>query len=208
MLPVPPAGLVVSPGVESTVTLIMAILLAVAFVFAIWHWLKSGRPVVLLLLIAGGGMMVMEPLVDTVGGCWFAPNSTFGLHAYGRGVPVWVCLNYFDYFGIGGGLIWMAMQRGITRMQLHFIFLALIASDIVLEITLLHFGPYLYYGHQPLVVANFPLWWAPVNALVAIASAAMVYNLAASQSGFGLFLIIPAVLSVSAASNAAAGWPA
>ena len=29
-----------------------------------------------------------------------------------RPMPVWLCLTYFVYFGVGGGLTWLVLRRG------------------------------------------------------------------------------------------------
>ncbi len=74
--------------------------------------------------------------------------------------------------------------------------------------TLLHFDTYTYYGWQPLVVLKFPLWWGPVNSLIAMIAGAVVLRFEAYLTqGWRQVVIIPVTLTVSAAGNTIAGWP-
>lgn len=196
------------PGGDHVVTLVMAALTLAAVVFAIVDWVRGGRPVVALLLLAGGCMAIFEPMVDTVGGCWFPLKSTIAYYGWGRPMPVWLCLTYFVYFGLGGGAIWMIMRRGISRSWVWGLFIAAMLADVLLETILLRFNLYTYYGWQPLLLGAFPLWWAPVNALVPVVAAAVTLKIERIVRGWGLIVLAPALLSASAAVNAAVGWPA
>lgn len=207
MGPVPPIDMLTNHAAERGALYVMIALCAAALVFALWHWARSGRPVGLLMFLSGGAMMVMEPMADTVGGCWFPKDSMIFYMGWGRPIPLWLCLTYFAYFGLGAAILWTMMERGISRTQLWAFFLGEIVADIVLETVLLNLGVYTYYGHQPLLFAGFPLWWAPVNALVSVTAAYVTLRLARAVSGWQLLLLIPALLSTSAAANGAAGWP-
>jgi hypothetical protein len=70
----------------------------------------------LLLILGGGCMMAMESMVDTVAACCFAVDSKIAFVGWGRPIALWVCLTYFAYFGLGGGVIWIAMQRGARAL--------------------------------------------------------------------------------------------
>src|SRR5581483_109299 len=181
---------------------------AATLLFALWHWNRSGRPVFLLLFAVGGLMVLFEPMVDTVGAVWFPTNSWVGLELYNRVIPVWVCLTYFCYFGIGVGASWLALRASTTPRRVWSLFGALMVADAVMELILLHLdGIYLYYADPPLVLARFPLWWAPTNALIIVAAAAAISCLEDNLRGVRHLLIIPIGLTCSAACNAAAGWP-
>jgi hypothetical protein len=192
---------------DHTTITVMACLWAAALIFAAVHWIRSRQPVVMLLFLAGGCMMAMEPMVDTVAACWFAANSKIAFIGWGRPMPVWLCLTYFVYFGVGSGVVWIAMQRGISRAGIWMFFVGEMAGDFVLETVILRTGLYTYYGHQPLLIGNFPLWWAPVNALVSVTCATLALYAARLLSGWRLLLVVPGSLCASAAANAAAGWP-
>ncbi|WP_428313012.1 hypothetical protein [Hydrocarboniphaga sp.] len=209
MIPQPPFEAVIDPVVQTWVTGCMALAALIALFYGLIYWARSGKPTFLLLFLGGGAMMVFEPLVDTVGACWFPEvNSWVVLHAYGRPLPLWLCLTYFFYFGIGVGLTWQLMRVGLSRGKLWGLFVAGMAGDFVLEATLMHFDTYLYYGWQPLVLLKFPLWWAPVNSLITMVAAAVICRYEAYLcNGWRQLQIIPILLTVSAAVNAMAGWP-
>lgn len=208
LLPPPPFAAAVSYPVELTVTLLFAATALAALVYAVMDWRRSGKPSFLLMFIAGGAMFIVEPMIDTVGGCWFPANSFVAFTAYGRPMPVWLCLTYFFYFGIGVGLVWRMMNRGLTATQLWRFYFGAIAADVAEEILLLHFKVYMYYGPQPLEVLNFPLWWCAVNGLTTMAAAAVVFRYQDYlMTGWRQLQVIPVVLTVSTAVNCMVGWP-
>jgi hypothetical protein len=204
----PPVDMSVNAAAEQWVLGVMSVLWCVALVVALVQWRRSGRPIILTLFLAGGAMMLMEPLVDTVGGCWFPEDSIIFYSGWGRPIPLWVCMTYFVYFGLGAGGAYYMMINGARYGQLMLFYLGEILADTLLEIVMLNSGAYTYYGNQPLVMASFPLWWAMVNSLISFAAAAVTYTLAPRLRGPALILLIPALLCTSAAVNAAVGWPA
>ena len=209
LIPQPPFDSVLDPTVQLWVTGFMAAMAAIALVYALIHWRSSGKPTFLLLFLGGGAMMLFEPMVDTVGACWFpGGDSWIAFHAYGRPMPVWLCLTYFFYFGIGVGATWQLMRKGLSRNQLWALFLGGIVGDFIMEATLLHFNTWTYYGWQPLVVLKFPFWWGPVNSLIIMVCGALVcrYEKKLTQD-WRQWQIIPIALTTSAACNAMAGWP-
>lgn len=209
LIPQPPFDAAIDPAVNLWNTGIMGVAALIAFAYALLHWRRSGKPTFLLLYLSGGAMMAFEPMVDTVGACWFPEiNNWIAFKAYGRSLPVSLCLVYFIYFGIGVGVTWQLMRRGLSRTQLWGLFVFNIVNDFILEAVLLHYGVYIYYGWQPLVVLKFPLWWAAVNGLITMVGAAVVFRYEAYLTrGWRQLQIIPIMLTVSAAVNTMAGWP-
>jgi hypothetical protein len=198
----------IAPSTQTAVTVVMAVFAVGALAFSLLHWRRTRNPMFLLLLVSGGCMMLMEPAVDTVGGCWFPKiHSWVVFTAWGRPIPLWLCLAYFFYFGILGGVFWAIIRRGVTRGQVWALFALGMAGDFVLETVLLHFNTYIYYGGQPLRVLKFPLWWAPVNSVIVVVLAATIVRLEPLLAGRRQLLVIPLAVSVSAALNCAAGWP-
>jgi len=207
-IPAAPVDSVISDAVDRNVNIVMFVLAGLALAYSLVYWRRTGRPTFLLLFLAGGAMMVLEPLVDTVGACWFPEDSWRAFELWNRPIPVWLCTTYFVYFGIGGGLTWLLMRRGASAAALWLVFAGDIAADFLLEATLLHWDTYVYYGDQPLVLAKFPFWWAAVNASIAMAvPAAIVLSERWLQGGRQL-AIVPLARSVSAAVNIVVGWPA
>jgi len=207
-VPQPPIDSVVDPTVQLWVTVVMALVSTVGLVYALLDWRRSGRPIVLMLFLAGGFCMLVEPIVDVVGACWFPAIGQWTVFAaFGRPLPLWLCLVYFVYFGIGIAVSWKFLERGLTRFGLWMLFLSAVLGDFVLEANLLHLDAYFYYGHQPLVLLEFPLWWGAVNGLITVAAAAVVYQLAPLLTGWRVLLIIPTTVAVSGFANFSAGWP-
>jgi hypothetical protein len=207
-LPTPPLHATVGDGAQSAVTIVWAVLAFLTLLFALRHWRTSGRPTFLLLYLAGGLLVFFEPMVDTVGAVWFPTDSTVVFRAYNRVLPVWVLENYFCYFGIGVGATWIALREHITPRRLWTLFVLFIACDCGMETILLHLPTiYIYYGHQPLTLDRFPLWWAPVNSLIIIATALAIRQFDTTLRGARQLLIVPIAWTCSAACNAAAGWP-
>jgi hypothetical protein len=208
LLPQPPFDTLVDPQVELWVTVVTLIGALVAAGFAVRDWRQSGRPTVLLLLIGGAAMTSIEPFIDTVGGCWFPRNGWTAFQTYGRPMPIWLICSYLTYFGGGMAVMWRLMRQGLSRSQLWALYAGGIASDCLLEMTLLHFQPYLYYGPQPLMVAKFPLWWAAINTVTPMAAAAILLRYERFlTAGWRQLQIVPLTLSVSIGMNAVIGWP-
>lgn len=207
-LPTPPLHATVGHGAQTGVTIVWAVLAVLTLLFALRHWRTSGRPTFLLLFLAGGLMVFFEPMVDAVGAVWFPTDSTVVFRLYNRVLPLWVLENYFCYFGIGVGATWLALRANATPRRLWTLFALFIACDWGMETILLHLPTiYIYYGHQPLTVDRFPLWWAPVNSLIIIATALAIRQSETALRGARQLLIIPIAWTCSAACNAAAGWP-
>jgi hypothetical protein len=207
MLPAPPVDAIVSGTVEVAVTTVMASLTIAALVFALVYWWRTGRPTVLMLFLAGGAMMLLEPFVDVVGGCWHPQDLARAFTLWQRPMPIWLCLTYFVYFGIGGGLSWIVFRRSPTPRALWLIFVSGIVGDVVLETVLLHWNTYVYYGNQPLVLLKFPMWWAAVNPLVDVVVVVALVRYQQALRGPRTLLIIPMAVGISTAVNAVVGLP-
>ena len=209
LIPQPPFDSVIDPTTQRWVTGCVFAVALIALAYSLVQWRRSGKPVFLLLFCGGGAMMAFEPLIDTVGACWFPEvNSWIAFRAYGRPLPAWLCLTYFFYFGIGVGLTWQFMRSGRGRNQLWGLFAVGMVADFILEVILMHFNVYIYYGWQPLILLKFPLWWAPVNSLIVMVCGAVVYRFEDYLTrGWRVLQIVPITLSVSAAINTMAGWP-
>ncbi len=207
LTPQPPLDMAVDKTAELGITVALAVLVALALTASAIDWRRTGRPLMLLLMTSGGAIMVFEPMVDTVGACWFPSNSWTAFTAWGRPLPAWLCLAYFFYFGIGTSAIWTALRKGLTRQQIWLVFCAAMLGDLIFETVLLTMNPYVYYGYQPLLLGKFPLWWMAVNAAIPLVLAAIIYSFDSYFRGWRTLAVIPLALTTSAAVNAAVGWP-
>lgn len=208
-LPQPPVDSAIDPLLQIWMTSLVGAIAIATMIFSLIYWRRTGNALTLALVFSGGACMLLEPIVDLVGGCWHpAINQWTAFTALGRPMPAWLCLCYFAYFGLGSGLMSIAMARGMTGTRLWRLFILGMVGDAALEITLLNFEAYYYYGYQPLLILKFPLWAAPVNSLIALAAAVAAFRAAPYLRGWRIVLVVPMTLSVSAAVNAAVGWPA
>jgi len=208
LIPAAPIAGLIDSGREGWVMVIMGAAAALTLLASLLDWWRSGQPVALMMFLAGGCAVLHEPLVDLVGGCWHYANARIVYVAYGRPMPLWLCIAYFFYVGIGLSTVWRVLRRGVAPRQIWLLYAGAMLADCIMEVTLLNLDIYAYYGHQPLVLAKFPLWWAPVNAGYIVVTAALIYRLDAFLRGWRTVAIIPISLTVAAAFNAAAGWPA
>jgi hypothetical protein len=207
LTPQPPLDMAVDKTAELGITIALAFVVAVALIFSLIDWYRTGRPLVLCLIASGGAIMIFEPMVDTVGGCWFPSNSWTAFSAWGRPLPVWLCLAYFVYFGITTSAIWKALRKGLTQREIWLIFCAAMLGDLIFETVLLTMNPYVYYGYQPLLLGKFPLWWMAVNGAIPLVLAALIYRFDSYFRGWKTLAVIPLALTTSVAVNAAVGWP-
>ncbi len=207
LTPQPPLDMVVDKTAEQGITAVLAVIVALSAIWAVVDWRRSGRPLGVVLMLAGGAMMIFEPMVDTVGACWFPSNSWTAFSAWGRPLPVWLCLAYFVFFGIETTVIWKALRRGLTHRQVWLVFCAAMLGDLVFESVLLIWNPYVYYGYQPLMLGKFSLWWMAVNAATPLVLATVIFRFDAYFRGRRVLAIIPLALTTSAVVNAAVGWP-
>lgn len=207
-VPQPPVHTAIDPVLQVWVTGAVGAVAVLTLLFSVVHWRRSGSPLFLLLFVSGGACMLLEPMVDFVAACWHPQiNQWTVFTAFGRPMPLWLCLCYFVYFGLGSGLIGQAMARGASRTAIWSVFVLGMVADTILEIVLLNLDVYYYYGYQPLVVAQFPLWAAPQNSVIAVAAAAVAFRSLPHLPGWRVVLIVPLTVSVSAAVNCAVGWP-
>lgn len=208
LIPQPPIEMGIDKNAELVITASLAVIAALGVLYALCQWRRTGRPVMLLLFAAGGLMMVFEPMVDTVGGCWFPKDSWVAFEAWGRPLPVWLCLAYFFYFGIASAMFWIALKRGMSRAQIWMSLFGAMLGDLLFESALLTVDPYVYYGNQPMLLPNgFAMWWMTVNATIPMVLGAIVYKFDDYFHGVRALSIIPLGLAVSSAVNAAVGWP-
>ena len=208
LIPQPPLDALVTPGVEFWVTLINGMVTVVWLGYALLEWRRTGKATFLLLVLGGAAMCTIEPFIDTVGACWFPENAPVAFNFYGRPMPYWLIFSYPNYFGVGAAVIWRMMRAGMTQGKLWKLYIGMFLTDVILEVVLLPFGAYLYYGQQPLVFMHFPVWWATINCCTPIVMAAAMTRFEAYfANGWRQLAIIPLSLTVTMAVNAAIGWP-
>ena len=171
---------------------IATIIVTVAVIYALLDWRKNGSPIPLLLIVGGTAANLAEPFVDIAAGCW---HPAIGQHTIfelmGRPMPLWLFPTYIASFGVQAMATYVGFRGSVSARAMWLWYLVPIASDIVLEICLLNFSDnlYIYYGNQPLIVAGFPLFWAPINALGVFFPVVVVSLLTPFIRGWKLILV-------------------
>jgi hypothetical protein len=205
--PAPPYDAVM-PVVEQRV---MVALMVPAVVGAVLLAARSARArdfVPALCLVAGGVCVFLEPIIDVLGGCWYPRigQQATVLDTLGRPIPWWALLGYVMYMG-GGTLVVERLVRTRGPSVVWQLFPAIAAFEMVFEFWAVQTGTYVYYGNQPLVLFDFPLWWAFVNTSVPLVAGLVIARcrpVLAGRSAFTLVLLIP---SIDGAANLSTAWP-
>lgn len=166
-LPIPPVDMVYNATGSFWVAVGYACFSVPVLIWGVLHARERKGQIVLLTLLGGSFCAVVEPFADVLGGCWHPEvGQPTVFRVLGRGIPPWVCIGYFTYFGAIAAVYFLWSLRGITRNVLWIAFLAAAAVDIGMENIFLHYDVYRYYGNQPLdFIGKLPFWWPPINAL-------------------------------------------
>jgi hypothetical protein len=171
-------------------------------------WWRDRNLVPLACLLGGAVCTVFEPIVDVLGLCWYPRHGQVRLfEAFGRPIPVGVL---FGYTWAMGGMTVVFLQviarRGVA--YLWRLYPAVILVTVPFELIANHTGYYVYYGHQPLRIFSYPLWWGPVNMAVPIAAAVAITWLRPYLHGVGVLAAAAVVVMADGGVNAATAWPA
>lgn len=202
-----PEGAGMPAGWEAvyTVAVLVAFVAMSANALRLWRADRDGLPV---LLMAGGALcVVLEPMVDVLGLCWYPRGSGLELfELMGRPIPFLVLPGYTFFMG---GLTVIALHTLRTRgaSGLLRIYPLMILLELPFEILATQSGVYTYYGQQPLRVFDFPLWWLLVNTMVPVVAAVLIRPLRGWLTGAAALAVIPLLPAVDAGVNAALAWP-
>jgi hypothetical protein len=174
-LPIPPVDAVLSieqQNVSLWLIRVVVVVLAVAVAYGIHDWRKAKSPTFLLLVLGGGLAVPFEPFNDILGGCWhpiIGQAPVFEL--MGRPMPLWVVMIYFAYYGVQAAVTYRILRSGISTRYMWLLFVVPTVVDIGLEVVLMRWDLYYYYGNQPLLFFKFPLYWAVANSAVVFGAA-------------------------------------
>ena len=145
----------------------------------------------LLILLGGGLTSVAETFVNLVGSCWHPTiGQTIVFQFIGRPIPVWIVAVYFAFFGSQGSLLYILFTKGVSMKAMRWLFVIPMLLDVIIEVTALPTGLYLYDGPQPLVfIGMLPLWWAACNSIGVFVGIALVAVCAPYLKGYKALLI-------------------
>jgi hypothetical protein len=83
----------------------------------------------------------------------------------------------------------------------------LVVVDVVVELPILYFGIYQYYGHPPLQVAGFRVYWIFINAVGPLTLAALPLAAGQTFTGWRTTYLVFLPMVCNAAGSIAVGWP-
>ncbi|HKY92148.1 MAG TPA: hypothetical protein VJM11_13960 [Nevskiaceae bacterium] len=196
-LPTPPVETVYNETVAFWAATVYLCFAAPVVLYALFNARNRTGQVMLMILVGGALCATVEPFADLLGGCWHpevGQPTVFTI--LGRGIPPWVCIGYFTYFGAIAAANYVLFSRGITRRMVWIAFLVPVLVDIGMENLMLSYGLYHYYGNQPLSGLGWlPLWWPPINAVGEFAGVVAVIFLAPHLKGWR-FLLLPLAMPI------------
>lgn len=209
-LPVPPVETVYNETVGFWAAVVYLCFGLPVLLYALWKVRERKGQIMLLIMVGGALCALVEPFADVLGACWHPEvGQPTVFTVLGRGIPVWVCVGYFVYFGCIGAVNYLWYCRGITRRLIWIGFLVPCAVDIIMENLMLSHGLYYYYGNQPLdFIGHLPLWWPPINALGEFGGVVTLFLLMPHLKGWRLLLIPLIFPTVDLVSYGLIAYPA
>jgi hypothetical protein len=199
-----------SPDGALVVYTVLMVLVTGAFLA--W-WLRSAEErrvgVALPVLLVGGAISgLMEAWLDNVVLVGYPPHQALPvMHAFGRSVPMFVPIGYAWFCG---GLLYLvarAYARGVSTRLVWTLYGAVAVVDFVAIGLSSWIGILRFYGHPPMDVLGYPLWWAGIDGLDVVLGGAIVFLLLRALHGRDqLWLLAVPSIALGAASGIV-GWP-
>src|SRR3954453_18823585 len=163
-IPQPPVHEVMPKTAEWIFNVFIFIPLGIALAIAFRHIVKGKGPILLYCIIGGALACTFESGVDILGEVYLKEQNAVGTFTiYGRTMPLYICFVYPWYVGGLGYLAYRLFERGIALKGMLVLWAVDCVVDVFLESPGILLHTYSYYGHQPLNIWGFPLWWGFVN---------------------------------------------
>ena len=182
----PPIHLHMPHQWESLFIALTAVPTVIALAWAVRAWRRDGDLLPLVMMLGGTVCCLLEPLVDVLGLCWYPRGQEVqAFDLMGRPIPLFVVFGYAMTWGgyallatetlkrRGPRALWTVWGGGMLVMSLF-------------ELYAVHTKTYVYYGHAPLRVLDWPTWWEPVNCLGAVTIAVVVTRVRPHLRGWQL----------------------
>lgn len=206
-VPVPPTDLSAPRGASVAFLVICVLLTAILLIVVVRRAIQGDF---IPLMFALGGLLsgLLEPMLDSLGLLWFAAdNVAIAVETFHRHVPLYVVLGYVFYFGGFSYVAYRAMLAGKGRRWFWGFFAFEWLADLALQATGRALGLYEYYGPQPLMIFDVPMWWFTVDSCLAVLCGGVLFLMREHLTGWRVLVIVPMVPACYAGLNAAAGWP-
>jgi hypothetical protein len=192
--------------VEVVATAISAVALLAFVLWSCRDWFRTGDAVGPFVILGGCIAAFQEPIVDSLGHIWVRSTMP-AFTTFGRPMGVWAVLSYGGFFGLGTYLIYRTARGGGSRGDIRKVVWTLVAINLLIEPALIALHLYIYYGPQPLRIAQFPIHWAFINVSGMVVGSLVLLKqrhwFAGRRAPLGLALVPVAV----AGSSVAAGLP-
>ena len=117
-----------------------------------------------------------EPMLDHLGHLWWPTNLPGpAFSGYALEVPLLIPPCYVFFTSMTGYFAYRMFRKGITVRQVFYVWLAIAATDLALEIPGTAAEVYKYYGDQPFAIFHFPMHWAWINGTGMLAIGFVLY---------------------------------
>jgi hypothetical protein len=202
-----------TPMPETTQTVLLVLMAAMAAVVIAYLVMLAWRtrdPVPVYLLIGGALAIAYEPLGDSLVLAYYPEvHQETWVSLFGRDIPAFTGLLYFWYMCPFVILFRRIADAGFTASRWWTLVASSFAFVAAYEIFWMAFdNPWLYYGHQSMVIADLPLHVPFTYTTFLIALGSGIYGLTRFIEPKFHWLVIPAVPVLLAGSHAAASLPA
>jgi len=207
---VPPMPIRHAP--DAALIVYTTLMIVVTLGFAGW-WALSRKerrvgPALPLLLIGGAISGLMEAWLDNVVLVGYPPHQNLPvIHAFNRSVPLFVPIGYAWFCG---GLLYLvarSFQRSLNTAKIWRLYGAIAVIDFIAIGLSSWIGVLQFFGHPPMNIAGYPLWWAAIDGLDVVLGGAIAFVLFDRVRGLqrAWLLLVPSV-SLGACSGLV-GWP-
>lgn len=194
---IPSHGWVANDTIRQNIVLVMGLVVAGSFVYALRYWAQTGNPGMVWLIIGAGVTCLIEPFEDVLAGVWYARSGDTLFEYFGRPMPLFMPMLYLAAYGTTGTVFYKMLYEGVTRKKLWLMFLAAALGDILIELPLLNMdGTYIYHGNHPLYFFKFAFWMPVLSGFSFICAPAFVALLTPHLKGLK-WLLVPFVMVVS-----------
>lgn len=199
-MPIPPVDVPVNPTGQLIMTI--AVLCGLAAVLVVGFRMSRRRDSWAPMIMLAGSLLAgfIEPLYSTSFHLWYYRVGQWTMYStMGMSQPVWSWLSYSPFYGGLTLLVWGRIDKGAVRRDIARLGAMLVAIGIATEIVCVTLGTYEYYGPHPFRVANFPLWIAVANAVVAMVSGILAARLLPLLSGpqvWAYLALVPATMTM------------
>jgi hypothetical protein len=184
---------------RNMIMIVEGVLILAALAYGIRYWIKTGKPVLVLMMFGAALNSFGEPYNSLMVNLHYVRYEDFTIFQFmGRPMPLWLIMLYMVAYGTLGTFAYLWFAKGITRKGLWLLFGFMGVVDLALEFPLCNIpGLYFYNANQPLLVMRYPVWMMGINGVALVADTAMASLLTPHLKGWR-WLILPLLMPVCA----------